>query len=503
MDQKIEIDNTNEKGIIEEQESIENIIENEIEEQIQEESIENSLKEHLLKNKQKIIKEVIIVIFILTIIYFGMVKYFTDHFYFGTQINGVYVSGRNIGQVKKIMKSELENYTLVLKQKGNKTEQIKGQDIGLKYSFQEKIQELKEKQNPFRWPLVFFTRENSNLSMTYSYDKRLLKEQFHQLSCLNNKNEIQPKNPTFKYINNGYVIVGEVPGNKVDKKMLYFKIEKAIRNTKPEIDLELEECYEKPKYYANSPKTIKVRDTLNKYLSSNITYTFTDEKEIIDSSIIHNWLIVDENLKITIDENKVREYIDTLCKKYNTVGRARNFRTSSGKIIKIEGGDYGWAIDKEKEIKNILSYIKRGRRIIKQPEYKQKALIWGNNDIGDTYVEIDLNHQHMWFYKNGDLVTQGDVVTGNIRKNHSTPKGIYELKSKSRNVVLRGPGYAAPVSFWMPFNGGIGIHDANWRKSFGGTIYKANGSHGCINSPYCVAKAIFDHIEPGTPVICY
>lgn len=85
----------------------------------------------------------------------------------------------------------------------------------------------------------------------------------------------------------------------------------------------------------------------------------------------------------------------------------------------------------------------------------------------------------------------------------ATPGGIYRLKYIERYAVLRGPGYAAPVDFWMPFNGGIGMHDATWRSRFGGEIYTYDGSHGCINCPYYLAEAIYDNIEAGTPVICY
>ena len=55
----------------------------------------------------------------------------------------------------------------------------------------------------------------------------------------------------------------------------------------------------------------------------------------------------------------------------------------------------------------------------------------------------------------------------------------------------------------MPFNGGIGLHDATWRSSFGGTLYKNGGSHGCVNLPHSVAQKIFENISAGTPVLCY
>ena len=129
------------------------------------------------------------------------------------------------------------------------------------------------------------------------------------------------------------------------------------------------------------------------------------------------------------------------------------------------GGDYGWSINRAKETKALIIAIKEGQTIAKEPAYIQTALSHGNNDIGNTYVEINLTKQHLWFYKNGALIAQGDIVTGNVSSNHKTPEGIYKLKYKQRDAVLRGSDYASPVTFWMPFNGGIGIHDASWRSS--------------------------------------
>ena len=55
----------------------------------------------------------------------------------------------------------------------------------------------------------------------------------------------------------------------------------------------------------------------------------------------------------------------------------------------------------------------------------------------------------------------------------------------------------------MPFNGGIGLHDATWRSQFGGNIYVSNGSHGCVNLPYKVAEIIFNNIDGNMPIVCY
>lgn len=136
--------------------------------------------------------------------------------------------------------------------------------------------------------------------------------------------------------------------------------------------------------------------------------------------------------------------------------------------------------------------------------YKQKGISRDeDDDIGNTYVEINITRQYLWFYKDGKLVAEGDVVTGDPSKGNSTSVGVYMLNYKENGSVLNGPNYESKVSYWMPFNGNIGIHDASWRYSFGGDIYKRNGTHGCVNAPLYLAKQIFDNIEDGTPIICY
>lgn len=507
------------------QESIEEIIEKPIKESTEEEIIEEikekpteeiiekpieESKEGIIKKlrktvigRKKIVRGIIISFSALLIIYLGMTKYFTNHFYFGSKIYSVNVSGKTVEDAKKAMESYLQSYTMTLKERNNKSEQIKASDVELKCNLDEEINKLKEGQNPFKWILAPFATKDSKMTVALSYDEKLLKEQVDKRSCFNSDNIVEPKNPSFQYQDNSYVIADEVPGSKVDKENLYTQVVNSMLKGESEIDLESLGCYINPQYNSKSEKTIEVKDTLNKFISSKITYTFGEKKETLDGSTINKWLKVDDNFQVTFDEEKVAAYIDGLAEAYDTVGKPRPFVTSAGITINIDGGDYGWAIDREQETQNLIKDIQEGKTITKQPVYSQTTPIYGNNDIGNTYVEVDLSRQHLWFYKNGSLVVQGDVVTGTVSTNHGTPKGVYRLKYKERNAILKGPGYACPVSYWMPFNQDIGIHDATWRSAFGGNIYYSNGSHGCVNSPYYLASTIFNNIEPNTPVVCH
>jgi hypothetical protein len=253
----------------------------------------------------------------------------------------------------------------------------------------------------------------------------------------------------------------------------------------------------------NSDKTPQTKNLLNKYISTKITYIFRSEKEILDQNTINQWLSVDEDLEVVIDEKAVKHYVQGLSKKYDTAGAARKIKTSTNKTVEVNGGFYGWKMNCTAETEALLENIKRGEVLEKEPIYVQKALSGGENDIGNTYVEINITRQYLWFYKEGMLITQGPIVTGNPNKGNSTKVGVYMLNCKQTGPTLRGPDYESEVTYWMPFNGNIGIHDASWRYSFGGNIYKRNGSHGCVNVPLYLAKKIFDNIEDGTPVICY
>ena len=115
---------------------------------------------------------------------------------------------------------------------------------------------------------------------------------------------------------------------------------------------------------------------------------------------------------------------------------------------------------------------------------------------------MDLKEQHLYFYENGTMIIDAPFVSGNVAKDWTTPPGLFTLYYKQTDKVLRGEDYETPVKYWMPFNGGIGLHDANWRGSFGGEIYKTNGSHGCINLPPAKAAQVYEHAYKGIPIIC-
>jgi lipoprotein-anchoring transpeptidase ErfK/SrfK len=115
-----------------------------------------------------------------------------------------------------------------------------------------------------------------------------------------------------------------------------------------------------------------------------------------------------------------------------------------------------------------------------------------------TYADVNLTTQHMFFVKDGVKVLECDIVSG--APYMATPTGTFRLYGKTSPAVLVGADYRTPVTYWMPFNGGVGFHDANWQPWFGGNRYLNNGSHGCINMPFDKAKELYSYISIGDTV---
>ncbi|MGI6584684.1 MAG: L,D-transpeptidase family protein [Lutisporaceae bacterium] len=436
------------------------------------------------------------------LVYLLISLYFMNHFFFNTIINGADVSLKAHSKAEEIITSYVKNYKLQLIERNGKTEEIAGQGIGMEFNRKNSISKIHKMQSSFKWPISLFKKQNFYVKDLFIYNKEYLEDRINNLDCLN-KDIIEPQNVSFRYANGCYEVIKEVYGNKLHKGRLYEVIEMSILKGQTVLDLDKSFCYISPKYTLSSDKTQRAKDLLNRYVSAKITYILRSNKEILDKDTINQWLSVDEDLEIVIDENAVRSYVRGLSKKYDTAGAARKFKTSVNKTVEVKGGFYGWKMNIAAETQVLTENIKRGEVLEKEPIYIQKALSRDENDIGDTYVEINITRQYLWFYKAGKLIAQGHIVSGNPNRGNATSLGVYMLNYKETDTTIRGPGYEADVTYWMPFNGNIGIHDADWRYSFGGNIYKRNGTHGCINVPLYLAKRIFENIEEGTPVICY
>ena len=441
------------------------------------------------------------VLCILVVYLYGL-NHYQSCFMNGTIIDQVDVSGMSIAQLTQ----RIQDYVLQVEQRQSDgsvlVEEISGSDIGLSYVSVEPFEKILEDQNSLLWFIPQETEQKMENMLTY--DEKALETKIKNLSGFRKDFIADPEDAYISdYIPKvGFRIIEETPGNRLNRQKTIDVIRAAVEGLEDYVNLSDAECYETAKITADNEDLKAALENLEKYTDITITYTFGDKQEVLDGDTIVTWLDTDGS-EITVDETKVEEYVEYLRKTYNTIFMKRTFQTSYDIDVTIDKGDYGWWLNAVQETVELTEMIKNGESGERTPIYYQTAASYGTPDYGDTYVEINLTAQHLLLYVEGEMVLESDFVSGNAARGFDTPAGIYGITYKERNATLRGQGYSSPVSYWMPFNNNVGMHDASWRSSFGGNIYKTNGSHGCINLPPSVAEEIYGYVEKGTPVICY
>ncbi|MCD8221990.1 MAG: L,D-transpeptidase family protein [Clostridiales bacterium] len=436
--------------------------------------------------------------------YIGTAQRYNECFFPRTVVNHIDVSGLNVREVKTQIDEGIAGYTCrIITRTGE--DEISGETIGLRMEYDDSLEQVMAGQNPYLWGLHLLRDTEITMETMIVFDENKMKDELAGFPWMDESRMKEPVNAAISgYIEGtGYEIIPEEAGTKLDPKAVIAALSSAVRALEPEISLEDAGVYAQAEITAENEELVARLEELNRYAAMTVVYRFGESEEILEGVEIQKWLTAAEDGTVSVDETAVAEYVKELAGKYDTAYQPKEFITSYGDTVTITKGNYGWRISQKEETAALKEIILSGQGEEREPVYLQRAASHEGKDYGDTYVEINLTAQHLYYYKDGELLVESDFVSGNESRGNGTPDGAYPITYKQRNAVLRGQGYASPVSYWMPFNRNIGMHDADWRNSFGGTIYKTNGSHGCINLPPAVAKTIYENIEAGTAVLCY
>ena len=437
------------------------------------------------------------------------VRYYGKHLMRNTRVNGTRVGNMTVEEAEAVFEQDYVSHTISLKEK-ERVETVSAQDVGLVIEVGDQITNLKASQNPWGWMFHLFGGRDTEIRLAVSCDRDKLKEAVGALECFKKENITKPKDAYIKAGDKQFEIVPEVIGNAVRKKKLIKRIEEAFATGVTKLDLEKEDLYKLPRHYSKDEDINKALKKANKLCAGFVIYDLKFTRVKVGYHRIRDWIVISDDFKVSLDESAVGDFVEAFANKYNTMGVARKFKGSKGKDVTITNGDYGWKIYFKKEKAQLLSDIRSGKEIRREPVYSYKGMCRNSlrDDIGDSYVEVSIDDQMIWLYVGGKMKGSSSCVTGNPKKKAETIKGIFAITYKQSPATLTGPNarggeYSSEVDFWMPFNGNQGLHNAPWRKQFGGNIYKTNGSHGCVNLPYDIAKLIYDNVEAGYPVIVY
>ena len=468
------------------------------EESVSEEDVKNKKK----KSKWTRIYAASILVLGLAIVYFGGVHYFKRRFLPNTVINYTNAGFSTIDELDKKLQEPLRDYSLEVVAREGERHIIRARDVDLHYKLDKSIDTILATQEVYKWPMYLFKKNPYKVPVTVEMNNYKLDYVLSNYNCLTESSFKEARDAYIASYSNaeGYVIEKEYDGTRLDVDKAKETIKSSLTALKIIDDLDADGLYDFAKIKEDDAHLLSAQDILNKHAATVINYV---GGAVLNGERISQWIGIDNEGNLILDEGGIRAFVDELAEKYDTLGKTRVFKTTDAREVEILAKKYGWQVDKEGEFQAIKASILAGEQVDREPLFSSRAVSLEGNDFGNTYVEIDLGNQKLYYYVDGQLTLSSDIVSGALWGGRKTPAGLYKVNYKARNVVLRGPDYAAPVRYWMPFNGGIGMHDANWRSSFGGSIYKSGGSHGCINMPSSSAKALYDIINKDCPVICY
>lgn len=458
-----------------------------------------------------------IVVLVLLIVYLAGMLYYNDKFLNGTMVNGSDVGGMTLQKANDQLSKKVNGQSLKLIFNDGQSEVLQSAQLGVFYNKDNSLNQLMKNQNKWAWFIGFFKNEKNTLTDLIQISDENLTNGIASMEHAKEENQIAPTDAYIQYKDGSFSIIEETLGSKFNTEELVKNIKVALSEGKQQLDVTKANGYVKPQVYKDDQDLNNQLKAANEYCLSAITYTTPKGKEIaLDGSTLITWLSKQDDGSYTKDESVFKEkltaFVKELASQYNSIGATRTFTGKDGQSHTVSGGTYGFRVSTDGEVSALLKMINENKSENNRiPEHTGQLPSGENGGLGTTYLEINITKQHLWFVKDGSVVLESDFVSGKESDpTRLTPSGTYYIYNKERNRALRGTKqpngkyeYESPVSYWMPFNKGIGLHDASWRSTFGRDIYINSGSHGCINLPTGFAGSLYSQIYVNLPVVVY
>ena len=439
--------------------------------------------------------------------------YYRNNFPVNTWINGVYCTGKTIEQVNEELAAGTELPEIILLDEQGQEWRLRAEDIGLLPDYTSALKAYLRAHSSVLWMNNMQEPVRETIAdAELRWSDKLLEEAVDVTELAKQAAEEKKSGCRVVFGEDGYYLEDHNQ-SRLNLQKLVSYVQNCLSDGVTYIDLVKGGCYEAQEDSAEDISQRVLWSRLQDFFANSITYDMGAEQIPLTPGILSSFLAADEAHELrlddsgepVVDESRVAEWVRELAEQYDTCDTVREFASTRGDVISVKYVTYGTRLDADAETAYLMEALqeKRTEPVSHVPAYLQEGFVRGLDDIGNTYIEIDMTEQHMYYYENGELKLDTDVVTGNTGRRMGTPEGINFVYNKQRNRVLRGADYATPVKYWMPVKGGVGIHDADWRKKFGGEIYKKNGSHGCINTPPEIMAELYDMVEIGTPVVMF
>lgn len=458
-----------------------------------------------------------IVVAVLVAVYLGGALYFSSHVFPSTKINGEDASLASISELASSRTAQVTDYAATVRGDGVSAD-FSGADIDLGFDGDAFGAAVANAMNEWTWPVAVFTSRDLHIEEPLSFDADKLSQIVGGPIDAFNEQASHPQAATIAYDGSkqAFSIVKEEAGTYIDKDTALSLVADAVRALKGDIVLG-DDVREQPALLSDDARLPAAVQKANTFAKCKIDLTASGTQvRTVDASLIGGWVVLDGEAQAVVDVDTVAKWTQgELSRQCDTIGATRSYTRADGKQCTVSGGTYGWSIDGATLADQLAQAIEAGSSEAIDIPMNASAAKWQPGGADWTsYIDIDLGEQHARFYdESGNIIWESDIVSGAEKDNRTSPTGVYTINSNmGRDRTLIGadengdgkPDYETPVSYWMPFVGdSVAFHDASWRSSFGGTIYKESGSHGCINLPTDKAAALYGLVKVGTVVVSH
>lgn len=455
--------------------------------------------------------------------YYKNVQYYKEHFFEGTYINGTDCSHMTAEEARQTIQDKLNEYSFTFTDHEGRSSTVTAEEIEVTYADDGEVGEILNAQDALKWIFRKDEEESHTVTSGYTYNRDLLMSWIKALPCLNDG--IAPMD-AFEYQGeDGYWHISpEAYGDEIEPSVIEDLITDSVDNARTEADMEGLDCFIQPTVLADDAAlTASVQeknDAIDAAIAraarideiTNVELTFNSyiDSVSIGEDLLREMIVDDENGDPIIDKKQVTAWVKNWAEERGFTDNAYLFVTHGGKIVTVRYGVIaGWSLDLDDTAERAYQMITERNSGVLRPVLRDEG---GTSLDEETYVEIKIPSQEMWFYLEGEELVDTPIVTGDIIRGYDTPSdGVWYIYYKTTNYTMVGPRmangqpeYTLFVRYWMPFNDQIGIHDHSGRgDSFGGEIYQGNGSHGCVNTPLENVEVIYENAPIGTPVVIY
>ena len=456
------------------------------------------------------------IIGVLLIAYIVGAVVFMGRFFPNTSIAGQDISMMPNEEVAQLLDKMVDGYELDIV--GNEFNfHTDAASVGMDIDSESVVNKMHSDLSPWAWPVLLAQDSHDETSaLAVSYDTKKYDYKIVQAVREYNKDAVAPIDATIAYDEKlkKFTIVDEIPGTQYDSHVILAKMNESIASLNPKIKLTSDYLIQ-PNVFSTDERLVNSAELATGLVSAHVTLTMAGQKvSEIDGSNLSSFIRMDENLGVTLDEEALDQWITDLSNGFDTVGTERTYTRPDGKEITISGGAYGWSTDSSSLKDEVIAAVKSGETTSIDIPCDQTAAVYngpGQPDWGSRYIDVDLSEQYVRFYDGDSVIWESACISGSPDGQHNTWPGVWYITNKESPSKLIGylpngqKEYETTVSYWMAFEGnGIGLHDATWQPSFGGSMYaNGYGSHGCVNLPYDAAASLYDIAEWGEVVIAH